>query len=231
MLGREGPSFHPHYTLSVPSSYTYNTTALYFIHAIILYVVYKHKNYQRAIIRPPSQTKCNHPSSLSSPPVSASLDFIFLPVLSITPRFTLISGVKGPRPGWWLLHRCGLVWSITPPRQLDGIAEAHRMTDPEPRGQPGSCLDLFDPSSSIHSPVRCDPQPDMSEPWWRSYILGILSSRALGNINISILNLKRALRWLHGVHLMFGLTRWEQLPLRRLILAHSLFSSSTSQPP
>ena len=47
LLGR--PSLHPHYTLSVPSSHTYNTTALYFIRAIILHglCVHQHRNYQR----------------------------------------------------------------------------------------------------------------------------------------------------------------------------------------
>ena len=95
---------HPHYTLSVPSSHTYNTTALYFIRsAIILYAGCCCTNIETisGIIRPPSQTKCNHPSSISSSLHLFRQVLIYppLPPCFIHPglRFTLICGLKGPR--------------------------------------------------------------------------------------------------------------------------------------
>ena len=102
-------TIHVHSVLSVPSFYTLWTN----IKTI------------STIVRPPSQSNYNHPSSTSGP--TPSLDilllhllflflllllFIFLSVLSIiSVRLSLISKLKGPG---WLLHRCGLVWSITP---------------------------------------------------------------------------------------------------------------------
>ena len=62
LLGR--PSLHPHYTLSVPSSHTYNTTALYFIRAITLYGLCTNIETISGIIRRPSQTKCSRPHPL-----------------------------------------------------------------------------------------------------------------------------------------------------------------------
>ena len=63
LLGR--PSLHPHYTLSVPSSHTYNTTALYFIRAaIILYTGCCCTNIETisGIIRlPPKLNATTHP--------------------------------------------------------------------------------------------------------------------------------------------------------------------------
>ena len=65
--------------------------------------------------------------------------------------------------------RAGLI--NYPPRQPDGIAGAHRMTDPEPCGQPGAACSgplslsltpfLF---YSTRVSVRYDPQSDTSEP-------------------------------------------------------------------
>ena len=101
-------TIHVHSVLSVPSFYTLWTN----IKTI------------STIVRPPSQSNYNHPSSTSGH--SPSLDIlllllllfllllllIFLSVLSIiSVRLRLISKLKGPG---WLLHRCGLVWSITP---------------------------------------------------------------------------------------------------------------------
>ena len=69
----------------------------HFIRGLLLY---QHRNYQRHH-PPPSQTKCNHPSSISSSLHLFRQVLIYppLPPCFIHPglRFTLICGLKGPR--------------------------------------------------------------------------------------------------------------------------------------
>ena len=107
------------------------------------------------------------------------------------------------------------------------------MTDPESRGQPGSCLPWTFPSLTCTYPiqpaVRCDPEADMSEPEMEEVHLG--NARSCWQYqHMSILDMKRRAL---GDYMGCGPnvetdTLVGGLPLRRLILQLSLFSSSTS---
>ena len=220
-------TIHVHSVLSVPSFYTLWTN----IKTI------------STIVRPPSQSNYNHPSSTSGP--TPSLDilllhllflflllllFIFLSVLSIiSVRLSLISKLKGPG---WLLHRCGLVWSITP-LGSPMVSRGHTgwlilsPVDSQELLVVDLSLPLWPPSSSIQPEsasdmILCLIQVSL---WQSSHSLGKLD----GNINISILDVTR---WLHGVDLMHQTWRLgatpaakinPQAPLIISLLTHVLF--------
>ena len=204
-------TIHVHSVLSVPSFYTLWTN----IKTI------------STIVRPPSQSNYNHPSSTSGP--TPSLDilllhllflflllllFIFLAVLSIiSVRLRLISKLKGPG---WLLHRCGLVWSITP-LGSPMVSRGHTgwlilsPVDSQELLVVDLSLPLWPPSSSIQPEsasdmILCLIQVSL---WQSSHSLGKLD----GNINISILDVTR---WLHGVDLMHQTWRLGATPAAKI---------------
>ena len=167
-------TIHVHSVLSVPSFYTLWTN----IKTI------------STIVRPPSQSNYNHPSSTSGP--TPSLDILLLLF------FYFFSSSSSSSYSLCFIHhlcevepnlqaqrarlataplRAGLI--NYPPRQPDGIAGAHRMTDPEPCGQPGAaCSGPLSPSLtpflfySTRVSVRYDPQSDTSEPVTEQSLLG-----------------------------------------------------------
>ena len=120
-------TIHVHSVLSVPSFYTLWTN----IKTI------------STIVRPPSQSNYNHPSSTSGPTPSLDILLLLLPppphiplcfihhLCEVEPNLQAQRARLATAP-----LRAGLI--NYPPRQPDGIAGAHRMTDPEPCGQPGA---------------------------------------------------------------------------------------------
>ena len=199
-------TIHVHSVLSVPSFYTLWTN----IKTI------------STIVRPPSQSNYNHPSSTSGP--TPSLDIlllllfllllIFLSVLSIiSVRLSLISKLKGPG---WLLHRCGLVWSITP-LGSPMVSRGHigwlilSPVDSQELLVVDLSPSLWPPSSSIQPEsasdmILCLIQVSL---WQSSHSL----RKLVGNINISILDVTQ---WLHGVDLMHQTWRLGATPAAKI---------------